>query len=107
MVSGKVQTDPPPLRVMAEDPDFVDRVFAYLVELLPELSKREADLKSAMRQEFGGEDHYVRRKGGKRQERAQEVLRLFNGRNATEIARRLGCGRATVYRYLKQAGREK
>jgi predicted transcriptional regulator YheO len=29
---------------------------------------------------------------------------MFNGRNATEIARRLKIGRATVYRMVKTAG---
>ena len=35
---------------------------------------------------------------------ARQVLRLFNGCNATEVARELNVGRATVYRVLKQAG---
>ena len=36
-----------------------------------------------------------------------EVLRVFNGRNAAEVARRLGIGRATVYRIIKQEGSKK
>nr|WP_305683079.1 helix-turn-helix domain-containing protein [Hydrogenophaga sp.] len=32
---------------------------------------------------------------------------MFNGRNAREVARRLGIGRATVYRLIKQGGGEK
>ena len=34
----------------------------------------------------------------------EEVRRCFNGRNAREIARELGVGRATVYRILKTPG---
>lgn len=37
-------------------------------------------------------------------ERDDKVRRMFNGRNATEIARVLGIGRATVYRILKRPG---
>ena len=33
-----------------------------------------------------------------------EVLRTFNSRNATELARRLQVSRATVYRWIKQPG---
>ena len=35
---------------------------------------------------------------------ATQVLSLFNGRNATEVARCLNISRATVYRLLKQPG---
>jgi DNA invertase Pin-like site-specific DNA recombinase len=38
------------------------------------------------------------------EQRAQQILELFNGRNAREVARAIGCGRATVYRVLKQHG---
>ncbi|WP_373995244.1 helix-turn-helix domain-containing protein [Massilia sp. WG5] len=31
---------------------------------------------------------------------------LFNGRNASEVARKLGIGRATVYRIIKQEERK-
>ena len=41
-----------------------------------------------------------------RQTQQDEVRRRFNGRNAREIARELGIGRATVYRILKTPGRE-
>jgi len=36
--------------------------------------------------------------------RARKVLALFNGRNAREVARKLGISRTSVYRYLKQPG---
>jgi Mor family transcriptional regulator len=35
----------------------------------------------------------------------EEVRRRFNGRNAREVAREMGIGRATVYRIIKTAGR--
>ena len=53
--------------------------------------------------EFAGEEVYIPKRNSK--DVAAEVLRLFNGRNATEVARRLGIHRATVYRYLKQPGK--
>ena len=46
--------------------------------------------------------------GAKELERAkvrEEVCSRFNGRNARELARELGIGRATVYRIIKPPGR--
>ena len=92
------------------DPDLVDRIFEYVLEMLPELGSRTEEVKEAVRLEFGGAEAYVRSEVvRRRQERsaalATEVLSLFNGRNATEVARRLNISRATVYRMLKQPGR--
>ncbi len=86
------------------DADLVDRIFDYMVELMPEISAHARDVKEAVRDEFGGASAYIRRR--RRNEFvAAEVLSLFNGRNATEVARRLRIGRATVYRMLKQSGK--
>lgn len=85
------------------DPDLVDRIFDYVVQLLPELADRAEEVKEAVRQDFGGQVMvYVRKEGSRRL--AQQVLQLFNGRNASEVARELKISRATVYRYLKQPG---
>lgn len=94
------------------DPDLVDRIFEYLIELSPELAQkadRLAELKDAVRGEFAGDKAWISRtsktdRERRRQELAAEVLSLFNGTNASEVARRLHIGRATVYRVLKQAG---
>lgn len=88
------------------DPDLVDRIFEYVVEQFPEISASRIDaLKRATREELSGEQYYIpARSPTERQRQVQEVLRLFNGRNATEIARRLQISRATVYRWVKQAG---
>ena len=91
--------------------DLVDAIFVLLVSEHPELARLNlADLKRLAREEFGGEKAYVRmpQEADERQ-RAQldQVLSLFNGRNASEIARKLGIGRATVYRLLKRARRAK
>lgn len=93
---------PPPA-----EPDLVDHIFEYLgAERL--LDARGADLeraKAAVRDYFGGEGVYIaRRPASARHALAVEVLSAFDGRNATEIARRLKIGRATVYRIIKQAG---
>lgn len=86
-------------------PDLVDRIFDYLVEVVPAMREHAADLKAEVRAEFGGERQYVKFDAELRQsQRMQAVLRLFDGRNATEVARALGISRPTVYRYLKQAG---
>lgn len=89
-------------RLLQAEPDLVDRIFDYLIEQVPEISRIAADLKPAVRAEFAGEECYI--KGRPRDAVAQQVLALFNGRNATEVARSLGISRATVYRVLKQPG---
>jgi DNA-binding NarL/FixJ family response regulator len=91
----------------ASDPDLVDRIFELLLEMCPEIPRdRVPELKQATREEFGGTDNYVpKRSPTERQRQVQYVLRHFNGRNATEIARRLEKSRAWVYRVLKQPGK--
>lgn len=95
------------LSALFADPDLVDRIFDYIVEQFPEIkSERIDELKRSTREEFRGAEVYIpSRSPTDRQQQVQEVLKMFNGRNATEIARRLQIGRATVYRYIKQSGK--
>lgn len=88
------------------DLDLVERIFDYIVEQLPELAGRADEVKDAVRSEFGGENAYVpKRRATERAALAARVLSMFNGRNASEVARKLGISRATVYRLLKQPSR--
>jgi Mor family transcriptional regulator len=88
------------------DPDLIDRIFDYIVAEMPEMRERAQALKETARREFGGMELYIpRRSDADRQRLALLVLELFNGRNATEIARALNISRASVYRVLKQAPR--
>lgn len=92
--------------LLAAEPDLVDRIFDYLLAEFPQLAGDASGLRraqDAVRTEFAGEEVYIQKRSSK--ELAGEVLRLFNGRNASEVARRLGIHRATVYRYLKQPGK--
>lgn len=92
--------------LIAAEPDLVDRIFDYLLAEFPALSADGSSLRNAraaVRAEFGGEEVYIPKKNN--HELAGDVLRLFNGRNADEVARRLGISRRTVYRYLKQPGK--
>ena len=80
--------------------------FDYLLAEFPQLAGDASSVRraqDAVRAEFAGEEVYIPKRNSK--DVAGEVLRLFNGRNATEVARRLGIHRATVYRYLKQPGK--
>lgn len=54
---------------------------------------------------WSGEQVYFGKREIERARLRDEVRRRFNGRNAREIARELGIGRATVYRYIKLPGR--
>lgn len=100
------------------EPDLVDRIFEYIFSdpALSAAVKACAEpgsggvekLKTAVRAEFRGEECYIAsRPATARQELVAQVLAMFNGRNASEVARRLGIGRATVYRVIKQAGAHK
>lgn len=85
------------------DPDLVDRIFAHVLQLIPELASADIQsTKAAIRSEFGGAQQYVRSESVDRRKR--DVRRMFDGRNATQIARVLKISRATVYRCLKQPG---
>lgn len=102
------QHTPPHLQsLIAAEPDLVDRIFDYLLAEFPWLTRHELEqVKAALREEFVGERPYVR--NARTQARpaiVRDILALFNGRNATEVARTLNISRATVYRVLKQAGR--
>ncbi|MGB3068451.1 MAG: Mor transcription activator family protein [Ottowia sp.] len=95
-------------KLIDADPDLVDRIFEYLLTELPELAGLSARIKSAVRAEFAGEECYIAgRPATARQELVSQVLSLFNGRNASEVARRLNISRATVYRIIKQPGQDK
>lgn len=87
------------------EPDLVDRVWDYLLRNLPEIKPRETAIKAELRAEFGGLLTYVRVRDDRQPDVAESVGRLYNGRNATEVARVLGISRASVYRHVKQAGR--
>jgi len=92
-------------KLLQAEPDLVDRIFDYLIEQMPEISRIAADLKPAVRAEFAGEECYIAtRPATARQEMVAQVLSLFNGRNASEVARELKISRATVYRVIKQPG---
>ena len=102
----------------APEPDLVDRIFDYILAdpaLANSMGPTAADrhkavlkLKPKVRAEFRGEECYIAgRPATARQEVVVGVLQLFNGRNASEVARKLNVSRATVYRYLKQPGRGK
>ncbi|WP_074923544.1 Mor transcription activator family protein [Delftia lacustris] len=89
-------------------PDLVDRMFDYLVELVPELRGSPATVERVqqqLRREFAGQEAYIpARSPVDKAEMRRQVLRLWNGRNATAVARTLGISRASVYRHLKQPG---
>lgn len=94
--------------IIRAEPDLVDRIFDYIMAELPQIAESVQKHKSAVRAEFKGEECYIAsRPATVRQQTVSQVLTLFNGRNASEVARRLQISRATVYRVLKQPGSSK
>ena len=100
--------------LLQAEPDLVDRIFDYILSdphlaaaltaLGSESGRKLESIKASVRSEFRGEECYIAgRPATERQRTVARVLALFNGRNASEVARRLGIGRSTVYRILKQA----
>ena len=94
--------------VLSESADLIDAIFAYIVAEFPQMRERAAELQDLTRREFSGDMTYIaRRSPVERQRVADEVLSLFNGRNASEVARRLNISRAGVYRIIKTGGGRK
>jgi len=88
----------------ALEPDLVDRIMAAVVERAPELQPHVAELETAVRDQFAGDRGWVRKRNASRPDLARMVLAHFNGRNVSEVARKLDISRATVYRMLRVAG---
>lgn len=107
LVNHMTHTPPKELQaLLAAEPDFVDRIFDYLLSEFPQLAgdaERMQKAQTAVRAEFAGEEVYIQKRSSR--DLASEVLQHFNGRNASEVARRLGVSRRTVYRHLKQPGK--
>ena len=100
-------------KLIQAEPDLVDRIFDYILSepalaerLDAHIEGRVAELKRAVRGEFRG-DGIAKRSAKERQEQVVQILTLFNGRNAAEVARRLQISRATVYRVIKQPAAKK
>lgn len=87
--------------LLSQEPDLIDDIFRFLLQEHPELSGHEVKTKASMRKEFGGESYYVAKRSAT--DLTQRVLGLWNGRNATTVARELGISRGSVYRHLKAA----
>jgi len=86
-----------------DDPDLIDSIFAFIAIEFPEMRERAAELKQMARQEFAGIETYIPRRPKAERERVmQEVFRMFNGRNAAEVARCLKISRASVYRIINR-----
>ena len=88
-----------------DDPDLIDSIFEFIAIEFPEMREKAAELKQMARREFAGIETYIPRRPKAERDRVMlEVMRLFNGRNATEVARRLNISRASVYRIIKTDG---
>lgn len=86
--------------------DLVTAMFDLLEETHPDVIKPHRDvLEADVRHYMKGARGTIMDKPDS-ETRARRVLALFNGRNAREVARKLGIGKTSVYRYIKQAGKQ-
>lgn len=89
------------------NPDLIDAIFEFIVLEFPEMRERALVLKESARKEFAGIETYIpRRSQAERDQMVRDVMSSFNGRNATEVARRLNISRASVYRIIKTDGKK-
>ena len=81
--------------------DLIDRMIRRLQHIEPQMTAERAEvLEESLRAEFGGIPNKPRkRKKPKQDSVAAAIAERFNG-NVDELARQLGCHRATVYRVL-------
>jgi Mor family transcriptional regulator len=86
-----------------QEPDLVDAILDWIVSRHPDMKEKAPSLMADIRADWGASRHYVRAGSQtERQRRISQALSLFNGRNATEVARPVGVSRGTVYRIVKQ-----
>ena len=79
-----------------------DIVKQWAAELGRELAEK---IEKRLRREMAGDRIYISNESeSSRKQKYDMVRRMYNGRNATAIARELKIGRATVYRILKTPG---
>jgi len=83
-----------------------DVAIEIMKQWAPEVSKQIAGMiEQRLRAEMAGDRGYISlASSASREEKYEKARRMFNGRNAREIARELKIGRATVYRILKRPG---
>lgn len=89
----------------SREADLVTAIFDVLIETHPDLAAVREEGEHAVRHRLKGLRGTVTDRPDS-ETLARRVLSLFNGRNPREVARRLHISRGTVYRVLKQAGRE-
>jgi Mor family transcriptional regulator len=93
---------------LLDNADLIDKIFEFIEIEFPEMRDKALALKQLARREFAGIEIYIpRRSQTERDRMVAEVMVLFNGRNAAEVARRLNISRASVYRIIKTPGTKK
>ena len=90
---------------LLDNADLIDKIFEFIQIEFPEMRDKAFALKELARREFAGIEIYIPRRSQIERDRiVAEVMVLFNGRNATEVGRRLNISRASVYRIIKTDG---
>lgn len=86
-----------------QEADLVTAIFDLLEEKSADIQGSRVQLESAVREHFSGMRGTITAKPDA-VTTAKRVLSMFNGRNTSEIARKLDISRQHVYRILKQPG---
>lgn len=81
--------------------DFVSEMLSVIASRCPEVRGSLPEIEAWARARFGGMKWYAA-SFRDRQELVQKIRQDFNGRNISELAKRYGVSRRTIYRYLTQ-----
>jgi hypothetical protein len=87
--------------------DFVEGILDLVCAVRPMSAQERKAASQAVRAHYGAGRHYVAARGPEDDSEAlaRKVLSSFNGQGARATARKLGIGKTTVYRVIKQAGK--
>lgn len=94
------------ISALLDNVDLIDKLFEFIQIEFSEMHDKAFALKELARWEFAGIETYIpRRSQAERDRIAREVITVFSGSNAHEVAKRLCIRRSSVYRIIKASAK--
>jgi Mor family transcriptional regulator len=94
------------ISALLDNVDLIDKIFEFIQIEFPEMHDKAFAQKELALREFAGIETYIpRRSQAERDRIAREVITVFNGSNAHEVAKRVCISRSSVYRIIKASTR--